>query len=601
MLNHGELIYNLPLSVLDHCTQYRLTDCSGATLNCGLHQCQMRCHMISDHSKTPCPHILEMTCERGHKMKIPCSERHKKCRECVIEDQETERRVKRDLKLEADRQARQAAYKKELEEIQNEIEHQRRIIKYQRDEGQQAQTLAQQRADLAAVKSAAEKILETPKHPPTTPLPGSFPDPIPTPSDSDESFFDVPDGPSQEWTHMKTFEGAQSELLDKLMGMIGLVTVKSAFLEIKMKVDTALRQGISPGKERYNCSMLGNPGTGKTTVARLYAQFLTSIGVIPGSCFKEETGAGLANSGLSGCKKLIEDVLNDGGGVIFIDEAYQLTSGHSHGGGAVLDYLLSAFENLTGQIVFVLAGYNKQMESLFAHNPGLPSRFPFTMKFEDYSNEELLHILELKIRTKWEGRMRCEDGPRGLYCRIAARRVGRSRGREGFGNARSIEVAVATIAQNQARRLGLERRAGNKPDDFLLTKEDLIGPEPKQALARSKAWLDLQKLTGLKSVKEAVKALLDSVEQNYQRELDEQPIIEYSLNRVFLGNPGTGKTTVAKLYARILVDLGMLSKGEGKFRHVLPFHDTFVHALVLTFKSFSCAQESFGLYWLCAW
>lgn len=107
---------------------------------------------------------------------------------------------------------------------------------------------------------------------------------------------------------------------------------------------------------------------GKTTVARLYAQFLTSLGVIPGSCFKEETGAGLANAGVSGCKNIIDEILNDGGGVLFIDEAYQLTSGNSFGGGAVLDYLLPEIENLNGKVVFVLAGYNKQMESFYAHN-----------------------------------------------------------------------------------------------------------------------------------------------------------------------------------------------------------------------------------------
>lgn len=259
----------------------------------------------------------------------------------------------------------------------------------------------------------------------------------------------------------------------------------------------------------------------------------------------------------------MEDILNDGGGVVFIDEAYQLTSGSSHGGGAVLDYLLPEVENLTGKIVFVLAGYNKQMESFFAHNPGLPSRFPVEMKFADYTDDELLRIFELKLRKACSG-LRCEDGTAGLFCRIVARRIGRGRGREGFGNARTVENVVARIAKRQATRLRRERRAKKQPDDFLLTKEDLIGPKPAEALVKSKGWEKLSKLIGLKEVKQAVQALVDSAQENYERELSEQPLVEYSLNKVFLGNPGTGKTTVAKLYGEILVDLGFLSKGEGK-------------------------------------
>lgn len=487
--------------------------------------------------------------------------RNDKCSKCVREDAEAERRIKRDLKLESDRVVREESYRRELQEIQDDIDHQRRIIKYQQDDEDQKKTLSQQKADLASLKETAKRVQSVPK--PMPAMPGSFPfaDP-PTPSDPSD-ILDISEGARQEWEHCKAYEGAKSEPLDELMRMTGLEEVKLSFLGIKQRVDTALRQRISLQKERFSCSMLGNPGTGKTTVARIYAKFLTSLGVIPGSCFKEETGASLANSGVNGCKKLIEDMLNDGGGVLFIDEAYQLTSGNSYGGAAVLDYLLPEVENLGGKIVFVLAGYNKQMESFFAHNPGLPSRFPVDMKFEDYTDDELLSILALKMHQKYNGRIKCEDGPKGLYCRIATRRVGRSRGREGFGNARTCENMLSTVIGRQARRLARERKTGNKPDDMLFTKADLIGPEPTEALGKSKAWLDLRKLIGLTSVKEAVKALVDNVVQNYQRELDEQPPIEYSLNNILLGNPGTGKTTIAKLYGRILVDLGMLSKGEG--------------------------------------
>jgi hypothetical protein len=124
-------------------------------------------------------------------------------------------------------------------------------------------------------------------------------------------------------------------------------------------------------------------------VARLYAKFLVEVGALPGSYLHETSGASLANEGVSKCKDHIQKILEEGGGVFFINEAYQLVNGNSFGGAAVLDYLLAEIENLTGKIVFVLAGYRKQMEAFFAHNPAIPSRIPIEMEFQDYDDEEL--------------------------------------------------------------------------------------------------------------------------------------------------------------------------------------------------------------------
>ncbi|CAG8072301.1 unnamed protein product [Penicillium salamii] len=371
-----------------------------------------------------------------------------------------------------------------------------------------------------------------------------------------------PSEAKSEWDYQKKFCMAQSKEFDELMDMVGLESVKAKFLAIKSKVDTSIRQGVSLDRERFGSVLLGNPGTGKTTVARLYARFLAAVGIIPGQQFTETTGSRLANEGVSGCQKLIDDTLKEGGGVIFIDEAYQLVSGSSFGG-TVLDFLLAEVENQTEKIVFILAGYERPMETFFAHNQGLPSRFPHQLKFEDFDDTELMEIMQGWIEKTYKKRMKVDGGLGGLYCRILARRIGRGRGREGFANARAVENAMSRVSERQSERLRQQRRqGGSKVDDFFFDRRDLIGPDPSNALKSSKAWERLQSMIGLSSVKKTVEALLDTMQYNFQRELNEQPLVEYSLNQVFLGNPGTGKTSIAKIYGQILVDIGFLSNGE---------------------------------------
>lgn len=265
---------------------------------------------------------------------------------------------------------------------------------------------------------------------------------------------------------------------------------------------------------------------------------------------------------MKGCQTLIDEILNKGGGVFFLDEAYQIVSSGSFGGTQVLDFLLAEIENLRGKVVFVFAGYRKQMEGFFAHNPGIPSRIPIQLNFDDYEDKELLKILNYQLDKKFDGRMKVERGTTGLYMRILTRRIGRGRGKEGFGNAREVENVLSIVLGRQANRLHDERRKGNLPDDMLLQKIDLIGPPPSQTFANNKDWLKLNSMIGLQSVKQAVKALMNRLQTNYERELKEQPLVECSLNKVFVGNPGTGKTTVAKLYGGILKALGLLSNGE---------------------------------------
>jgi replication-associated recombination protein RarA len=580
------------------CPDGGCSELCGTLLNCGIHTCPHRCHQLQDHSQMDCKVIISSTCPNNHNTRRYCHDKAAAhCGKCEAEVRAREKKRQRDHELDKEREAKQRAYAARLVEIEEEIQHQKRVLKEQADDRDRQQALEQKKQDL---RNLQERV-QNPRKPlvpasstsnatttPPTDTSGrqsenAAPNATSSPSDKttanakatspdqdrnqdqnqdqDQSSWDKSEA-KDDWEWQKKYEGAENEALDSLVPMIGLESVKQQFLAIKAKVDTVVRQNVSLKGERFGAALLGNPGTGKTTVARYYSKFLVEVGALPGGHFIESSGSALANDGVSACKAHIDSILQAGGGVFFIDEAYQLVSGNSPGGKAVMDYLLAEIENLTGKVVFVLAGYHKQMEAFFSHNPGIPSRIPIRMEFQDYEDRELQQIFCQHIDKKYSGRMKIEGGMNGLYVRIVARRIGRGRGRDGFGNAREVQNKIAQITERQAKRLRKARRAGTMPDDYLLSKEDLIGPEPLSVLKNNAAWTKLQKLIGLTSVKESVQVLLDGIQTNYQLELKEKPIIQYSLNRCFIGSPGTGKTSVAKLYGRILADIGLLSLGD---------------------------------------
>ncbi len=211
-----------------------------------------------DHSKTECNQRIGKVCERQHKTKVRCGKEGDGCRECIQEDQEMERRAKRDLQLEEERARREESYKRKLQEIDDEIHHQRRVDQYGTEAEKQKQTLEDRKLELEALKQRAvtvakaadvAKKIATMKASAQVKLPPPY-------SWTGNS------GAQTEWEFLKQSEGAHSKPLDDLMQMIGLEEVKQEFLNVKSKVDTALRQGISMASERFSCSMLGNPGTG---------------------------------------------------------------------------------------------------------------------------------------------------------------------------------------------------------------------------------------------------------------------------------------------------------------------------------------------------
>ncbi|KAG1725641.1 P-loop containing nucleoside triphosphate hydrolase protein [Suillus paluster] len=503
----------------------------GTMLSCSVHPCPSKCHQFVDHSKVLCQQSLFGKCAADvHKVSWKC---HRgpptKCTPCEKDAAWAEKQLLCDAALQEKRDLEQAAHDTQMAEMDARL-------KVEADAIADANTVKQREA---MIKQKEREIQEAKVHVQKTA--GSSMDGSANTSEPSSSFTQKSSNPlsapsqppdqqnsaaRDDWESQKRLLGEQNNAIDSIMAMTGLEGVKSQVLETKEKLDLMKRQGTPANKERLNLALLGNPGTGKTTVARLYAQFIESIQVLPGNAFKETTGASLAHDGVGGAKKLIEDA-----------ETRRCTD--------VLDYLLAEMENWVGSLVFILAGYSRQMEKFFNHNPGLPSCVPHRFTFEDYSDEDLLDMLADLVDKQYRGQMKAV---------VAAAKA--------LAMPVHCKTCLLQIRQRQAARVGKERKNGSSPDNFLLVKEDLIGPNPDTVLPHCPSWIKLQKLTGLESMKQSVSNLFNLIRTNYHRELAEKHPLDMALNRVFLGSPGTGKTTIAKLYGQALADLGLLSNGE---------------------------------------
>jgi len=271
----------------------------------------------------------------------------------------------------------------------------------------------------------------------------------------------------------RTRPDAGSDALDELAGMIGLARVKTeiATLVQRLKVEAARReQGLPVAPISLHMVFAGPPGVGKTVVARLYGQVLRDLGVLEKGHLVETDRAGLV-AGYVGqtalkTKERIAEALD---GILFIDEAYALvarggTQGDSFGQEAI-DTLLKEMEDRRDRLVVIVAGYPEQMQEFLAANPGLPSRFTKTIRFDSYDAEELLAIMRA---TAWREGLRLTDEPDQAVRAFFVQ----ARERPDFGNARTARTLLERAREAQAVRLA-PHLAGGGVDLTEVTANDI--------------------------------------------------------------------------------------------------------------------------------
>ncbi|MFA9457948.1 AAA family ATPase [Halalkalibacter sp. AB-rgal2] len=354
-----------------------------------------------------------------------------------------------------------------------------------------------------------------------------------------------------------SYEIGQSidQAFEELNSLIGLTEVKAFVHELTKTVELQLKrkeQGLSTTTLTLHMIFSGNPGTGKTTVARLISYILKGLGILSKGQLVEVARQDLVGEyvGQTGPKTMskIQEAL---GGVLFIDEAYALSrSKHDTYGQEAIDTLVKGMEDYREDLVVILAGYTQEMEGFLKTNPGLRSRFPFQVEFADYSPDELYTMLQLMTQQR-EYQLQVEE--KKLFIDLFERK--QIPGRNDSGNGRLVRNVLEEAIRKQAVRVNEQEDSNYQlltAEDFGLIHTDTFDLEE-----------ELASYIGLESVKDIIRTLEKQLLANKRRKEAGLSIrTEQVLNMVFSGNPGTGKTTIARTLAKMMKELGVLKKGH---------------------------------------
>jgi SpoVK/Ycf46/Vps4 family AAA+-type ATPase len=349
-----------------------------------------------------------------------------------------------------------------------------------------------------------------------------------------------------------------TQCLEKLNGMVGLASVKKEISNLAAFLNLQIRRGETNTFQGKHYVFTGNPGTGKTTVARIMADVFRTLGILSRGQLVEadrsKLVAGFAGQTAIKTNQLIDSAM---GGVLFIDEAYTLKSNDQDSFGAeAIDTLLKRLEDDRGKFICIVAGYTDNMHDFIDSNPGLKSRFTQTIHFDDYTPDELTEIfINLAAGKNFTVDEETKAVIHRQFEQLYLRRD------KNFGNAREARRIFDQAVEKQSQRLVtmMNNPEFKDEDMYRITSADLEVASSEKARPLDEVLNELDEFVGMRSVKNMIRRLaVQSMFMKQRAAMGAGKVQQMSMNFILTGNPGTGKTSVARKMGEVLQSMEIL-------------------------------------------